>query len=934
MRHLAALLLSISLSISSSAAMAKELRLGVYNFMPLVGNGADNQGEGLFVEVFRHIADLEGWELSVVPGTWAENLDRLERDEIDVLAGIAYSPERAQRFDFTQSYLFLDWGLVYQPVGGTIENILDLSGKRIAVLDGSIYTQGFQALLDQFGIQAELIVMQEYEAIFRAISEKIVDAGINAQLYGQKLADRYTAAATQIYFTPVKIRFAVRKGTFGTLLGAIDRQVGGMKADPNSYYHQRLRFWLDQHGGSGLHHIPEWLQWTLLVAGAIFLATLILLKILQRRVRSGHQAIQESERQFRELVELSKDLITRIDTDGRLIYCNHMANLFYGLPPEDCIGRPAFDFIHPDDRERTARAFKEWRKSTDGFFEFENRHVTPQGHTYHLQWRVTATRDSNGAIRSFVGTARDITAQHLNKTRIEASESYFRTIFSAAMLPMAIAEAETGLIIDCNTEFCRLIGRERSKIIGMSQKDLHPDVPDHREVSDEFNQQRAENAPSVVRSRIITASGALRDVEIKAGRIELKGKQCLFGMFNDITDRVQAERQLRLAQKMEAVGQMAGGVAHDFNNILGAIMGRAELSLMRINNTAQLTENLKAILTSSERAKKLVRELLSFSRRTPMDTIPVKVEEIVKEVFDMVRATTPATIDLHLQVEASDLCVQADPTLLHQILMNLMANAVHAIETDTGKIDIELTEMMATNHEQPHEPAVPSVRIMVRDTGVGMSPELLPRIFEPFFTTRDSGKGTGLGLSVVHNIVREMGGFIEVASKPDQGTTFYVYLPLSREGGEPEIEAQDENDSLPRASGLVLIVDDEETLLSVSRTFLETIGCTVETTTDPLEALAWVNDPDKPIDLLITDLYMPRLSGRELCRRAQEMRPDLPVILCSGYTDEPPSRNEAGQPNYRFLHKPISFATLTKEVATILHARGVPSFLRSQSRGP
>ncbi|GAB4263332.1 MAG: hypothetical protein Kow0092_14150 [Deferrisomatales bacterium] len=353
----------------------------------------------------------------------------------------------------------------------------------------------------------------------------------------------------------------------------------------------------------------------------------------------------------------------------------------------------------------------------------------------------------------------------------------------------------------------------------------------------------------------------------------------------DVTTELRLEQQLNQAQKLKALGTLAGGIAHDFNNILVPILGYAEMAQDELAADGPVRLMLDQVIAGAERARDLVRQILSFSRPADPEQKIVRLTPIVSEVLQLMRATLPATIEIRQEFRAGRDVVRASPTQLHQILVNLCTNAWHAMEDDRGVLTVQLEELDGDDGVARRHPQLapgPWVRLTVADTGCGMPPEVLDRIFEPFFTTREVGEGTGLGLAAAHGIVDSIGGCIEVESTPGAGTSFAIYLPLTSE--EEEEERLGPRAGRPTGTERLLLVDDEETIVELGQQALENLGYSVDTATSGAEALErFAADPDG-YDLVITDQTMPGMTGMALAQELLRIRADLPIILCTGYS--------------------------------------------------
>ena len=396
--------------------------------------------------------------------------------------------------------------------------------------------------------------------------------------------------------------------------------------------------------------------------------------------------------------------------------------------------------------------------------------------------------------------------------------------------------------------------------------------------------------------------------------------------FRDISDKKQAEKektiieaQLRQTQKMEAIGTLAGGIAHDFNNILCAIMGYLELVKMDLPPESPINDDLEEVFKASLRATDLVRQILTFSRKTKTDKKAVKLNLLVKETIKLLRASIPSTIEIRRDIPVQCPNVVADPTQIHQIVMNLCTNAYHAMRESGGVLSISLEEVTIGPDENLMEDSFkpgPYLLLEISDTGKGISPEILTKIFEPYFTTKEVNEGTGLGLSVVHGIVKSHHGHITVYSEVGKGTTFKVYLPA--ENGHEDSKSQETVEKVLGGSERIIFVDDEETLARLGYKLLSNLGYEVTAFSNSLQALkAFSEAPDK-YDLIITDMTMPGMTGAEMAKEIKQIRPDIPIILCTGFT-EGLDKKWATEMGFRaYLTKPVQQKELTDAIRKAL----------------
>jgi PAS domain S-box-containing protein len=393
----------------------------------------------------------------------------------------------------------------------------------------------------------------------------------------------------------------------------------------------------------------------------------------------------------------------------------------------------------------------------------------------------------------------------------------------------------------------------------------------------------------------------------------------------DITDRKRAEdalarseKQLRHTQKMEAIGTLAGGIAHDFNNILGAILGYSELALTQVSQDPRIKSYLEEVVTAGIRAKELVKQILAFSRRSDQEREAVDLKVIVKEALKMIRATLPATIEIRSSLEVDPAVVFADPTQIHQVVMNLCANAEYAMRKEGGKLELAMTSVEMTANSVLECPSLKPgtyLRLTIRDSGQGIPAQVLERIFEPFFTTKGSGEGTGLGLAVVHGAVVGHGGHISVSSVMGEGTTFTILLPRL----DVALPAYaDKAEEWPKGSGRVLFVDDEEMLARWGEQLLTHLGYAVVSKTNPHEAVDLFRRQVDQFDLVVTDQTMPTMSGEAFARAILEIHKDIPIILCTGFSHNMTAEKAAQLGLSAFLMKPVNAAALAHTVKSVL----------------
>jgi PAS domain S-box-containing protein len=476
-------------------------------------------------------------------------------------------------------------------------------------------------------------------------------------------------------------------------------------------------------------------------------------------------------------------------------------------------------------------------------------------------------------------------------------------------------------------EIYHIIGIESGRIPGPDEHlDYYP--PEDREKLETAYRRAMETGEEFdLELQCVTSQGRTLWARAK-GRPEFKDGVCvkMRGIFQDITERKQDEfereqlqSQLIQARKMEAIGTLAGGIAHDFNNILAAILGYAELAHASIPEASEAKPHLEQVLKSGVRAKNLVQQILSFSRPSAREKKPIRIGPVIEETIKLLRATLPTTIEILYESDSSTHTVPADPTQIQQLLINLFTNAAHAMREQGGIIHIRietltLDELFVAAHAEL-DPGV-YIRVTIDDTGEGMDKQTLDRIFEPFFTTKEVGQGTGMGLAITHGIVSAHGGCIEVESEPGKGSSFRVYLPVA--GTETEEQLPGELPPPPSGSEHVLLVDDEPLLADVGKQMLERLGYKVTSGTSSLQALEIFKSRPADFDLVLTDQTMPKMTGLDLAGALLEIRPDIPIIIYTGFSTDISDEEIASVGVKRVLMKPLAIREVAAAIREVL----------------
>ncbi|MCF8037952.1 MAG: PAS domain S-box protein [Desulfohalobiaceae bacterium] len=483
--------------------------------------------------------------------------------------------------------------------------------------------------------------------------------------------------------------------------------------------------------------------------------------------------------------------------------------------------------------------------------------------------------------------SREVEQRRAVEERLKHSESKFKALFELAPDAIYLQDLQ-GRLLDGNQAAERLIGTSRSTLKGKYFQTLELVSSEELQKAAALLERNRNDEPTgpdelTLKSR----NGSSVIVEIRTCPFRLGKRQVVLGIARDVSERKRLETHLNQSQKLESLGTLAGGIAHDFNNILSAVIGYTDLALSEAAKGTFLHDNLSAVLSAGNRAKELVAQILAISRPEDQSRHPVQINPLVKEALKMLRSTVPTSIEFREKIGKEPLVVRVNPTQLHQVIMNLTTNAMQAMTNQEGLLEVCLDSVSFGENRagqgldlSPGEYAC----LTISDTGVGIPGQHLEKIFEPYFTTKEKGTGTGLGLSVVQGIVKSHGGHVIVSSEPGEGTTFSVYLPLTQKDMS-QVRAEAEA-PLPTGSERILFVDDEPPIVKMQQQSLERLGYTVTATSSSTEALKRFRLSPDTFDLLITDMTMPSLTGDKLTAAVKAMRPGLPVILCTGFSEK------------------------------------------------
>lgn len=640
---------------------------------------------------------------------------------------------------------------------------------------------------------------------------------------------------------------------------------------------------------------------------------------IARDITESKKAVEElhnSEERYRDLFENNPCSMWVYDLETlRFLAVNDAAQFFYGYSREEFLEMPITKIRPAEDVPKLLSYIEGMAEIIDGPRNW--RHLKKDGSIIDVE--ITSHELNFAGRRARLVLANDITERKQAEQKLRQSRESYRDLVENAH-DIIYSLDLGGNFTSLNKAGERITGYSPDEVLNMNF--VHIVVPEH-----------LDQAKKVMEDKLNGVDGTAYDIDIFAKdgsriSVEVNSKLVLHdgvpfgiqGIARDVTERKLLEEQFRQSQKLESIGQLAGGIAHDFNNMLTAINGYSDLVLRRLKNDDTTRQNVQEIKKAGERAAVLTNQLLAFSRRQILQPVLVQINDAIIDTSNMLKRVIGEDIELVTVLKPNIGSIKVDPGQLSQILMNLSVNARDAMPNG-GELTIETANILVdSNYAHGHVGILPGPYIVltVRDTGIGMTPDTQERMFEPFFTTKEVGKGTGLGLATVYGIVKQSGGGIFFSSEIDHGTTFEVFFPrVVEDPVEAEI-SEDVPVNLPLGTETILLVEDEELVRSLSRQVLESCGYNVIEACDGIEAVEVFEKLNVRIDLLITDVVMPRMGGRELVERIFETAPNLPVLFASGYTDDPIVRNGVFETNVNFIQKPFTITDVVRKVRDLL----------------
>jgi two-component system cell cycle sensor histidine kinase/response regulator CckA len=786
-----------SLVFSPAADAAKTVRVGVYDNKPLVFMDDAGKPKGIFIDLLEHVAVKEQWHLNYIPGTWVECLERLETGGIDLLTAIAYSQDRAKKYNFSYETVITNWGQVYVQKNSEITSVLDLASKKIAVKMEDIHYLGLRDLASKFDMQCRFVEADDYDTVFELIEANRVQAGVVNRLFGIQNQSHYLVKETPIMFNPIEVRFAAPKGASIDYLSAIDIHLRRMKVEKDSFYANTLNNWMM---APSEWKLPDSVKYTIVSVGFVLLFFIALSVTLRIRVK------QRTRELFSSNVKLKEE--------GRI-------------------------------REKVEEELRKYEK-------------------------IVATSTDHMAM-------------------IDLSYSY-QAVNDAAL---------------------NAVGGSREEVIGKKPWELWDDI-----YPENMHKKRLDRAFSgqVVNYRAWMEFPYLgrRYMDVVYTPYRITGNKIAGCVVNsrDVTDRHELELKLESAQKMEFMGTIAGGVAHDLNNILTGIVSYPELLLMQLPKDSPLIKSIETIKKSGEKAAVVVQDLLTLARRGVANKQPVNLNEIINIFLNSPECSKILSFHPNVRIKTAlseeIKSISGSSVHLSKTIMNLVSNAAEAMPNG-GEIQITTSNIYVDGSTigNSGNPDGDYVLLEIADNGMGISEEDLKNIFEPFYTKKVMGRsGTGLGLAVVWGTIMDHHGHIDVKSDRISGSTFKLYFPISNdEVPSPARESDAQN--YTGNGETILVVDDIEEQREIASIILTQLGYSVATAASGEEAISYLQK--HRVDLVTLDMIMPPgMDGLTTYEEILKIRPGQKAIIASGFAETDRVKDALNLGVGQFIKKPYA----------------------------
>lgn len=888
----------------------------------------DDKIQGLAIDYIKQIFNDSGIEFHFIrPSevTWPQALQYISDHEIvDMVPTAKITDARREKMLFTDEYIFAPLVIFTRSDAHFVGSMEDLRGKTVSVEEGF----ALHTTLKRDYPWIHLRVVSAKRKNYTEIPIKNVSTGLTDAYIGNLLTTTYIIQLRG--YTNVKVaaptslenhnQAMAMRSDWPELVSIINKSLQAMTPEEHARIRNR---WLNIRYEYGIN-IDDVMKWMLWIVGisALFIAFFVIWNNRLKKEVAHRKTIEKDLKRSQRIARVGN---WRLDIDTNQVV---WSQALYTMHDRDKkLAPPSYTEHHklflPDSWERLSNAVK--NAIADGTpYEIELETVRKDGTTGWLWETGEAERDAKGNIIGIWGTAQDITERKRSEKKLESTLNYVQTIVENS--PIGISSFEqNGLIVTANKALARIVGGPVEKIVGLN---IHEIESWKRSGLLAAAQEALKDDIEVTRN-LHYLSSFNKKCWVSATFIPFmyeNKKQLMLLLADTSRQKIAEEKQQKLksqliqSQKMESIGRLAGGVAHDFNNMLSIILGNVEIVMEELQSDNPYFENLEEVYKAAERSSNLTRQLLAFARKQIIDPKVLNLNDVVSDMLKMLTRLIGEDIELIWQPSDMLKPVKMDPSQIDQILANLCVNARDAIKS-VGKVTIEADNVFfdkAYCREHPEFTPGEYVMLAVSDDGIGMDKNTVSNIFEPFFTTKEIGEGSGLGLATIFGIVKQNNGFINVYSEPQEGTIFRIYFPIYHQSPSTADE-QLKEESAPTGTERVLIVEDELSILKMTQIILQRLGYQVFVASSPVDAVKRIESSDfNEIDLLITDVVMPEMNGRDLAAKIKDVHPNLKCLFMSGYTANVIAHHGVLESGVHFINKPFSKQNLANKVREVL----------------
>ena len=896
---------------------SRKVRISAFNYYPGIFQDENGQVKGFLVDIMDEIARLENWDVEYIYGSWNDGLQRIKNNEVDIISTVAYTDERSEYIDYPKTPIMTVWGEVYVAENARVNSPHDLTDKKVAVMKGDFNGQSFINLMNSFHLSFEIIELDNFDEVFDAVKENIVDAGVVNNTYGSSMQIKYSLQSTGIIFNPFDIYFAVAKGKNRDLLNTVDSYLTNWKQNKNSPFYKALKNWSYEEVNI-ISIIPNWffIVLSVMVVG-IFVSALFIF-LLRRKVNQATIKIKEGEERYQ--------LAMHAVNDGLFDWNMITGELYFSPGWKSMLGYEEHEIRNefsewqrltkPEDVIKTEETLNNYLQGKSDKYEVEFQMKHKDGRWIDVLARGNAEFDETGKPIRFVGTHVDVTERKRVEEALKKRNEFVQTVLDNLPIGIALNLIDSGETIYVNRSFEEIYGWPASELKDVNNYfiKVYPDEEYRKSIisrvmsdiqSGDADKMHWENI------KIITKTGEERI--INAQNIPLFEQNTMVSTVIDITSQKQAEKAVIESQRLGAIGEMSSAIAHDFNNSLQAIIGNLELAMKKENVPDSIKKYLEIISLVTNDSAERVQQIQRFGGRKQTSSNYSAVD-LNKIIADVVIQSRPLWKD---NAEKTGLIITIERNLeeipfitgnegeLRSVLFNIIKNSIEAMP-EGGVIKIST--------KKGTEKAI----LIVSDTGIGMNEEARARLFQPFYSTKGFEAGRCLGMSGAYSIINEHGGALRIIeSSAGNGTSLEIVLPFS---GEETVDRMKEE--VPEYKGTVkmLWVDDDKLIRDVAKEMIKCLGHEGDMAGSGEEALRLLEI--NSYDFVVTDIGMPGMSGWKLIEKIKEKFSEgMKIVLLTGWGSEISEKDKDRFGIFRVLSKPFKISQLEKLIAEAMREK-------------